>query len=897
MSLFDGIRRAFRAPAERPEDVEREVDEELQFHIAMREERLRARGVPAEQASVEARRRFGDVAAIRDECVNEGEEQLRAAQIGERLDDLARDVRIAIRSMRRSPGFAVAAAALLALGIGGTTAVFSVVNAIYFRPLPYPNADRLAFASAAFADPMCDRRCARTPTAAEVAEWRNHARSIEEIGTIEPRQGIVTLSSGSLVLEGAAVSREIPDLLGLHAALGRGLVADDFFDGAPGVLVLSHSAWQSQFGGDSAVVGQVATIEDASYRIVGVLASESELGPPLFSLNVHTAEYVMPQSGVATSGSTNQAIVRVRPGVSGTAVQAELASLLRHASGADWQATVQPLRDMLADRYRGSFSLLLAAAAVVLLITCMNVGGLLIARLNDRMPELATRAVLGAGRMQLMQQVVTETALIALAGGAGGLLIGYYGTSAARIIPADRLPFWTPIVMDVRVVALAFALALLGGIALSVAPLITLSPARIVAGLRELVTAAPSRARARGIVVSAEVALSVVLFGVAGILVKQLIAAERRDLGLAKHSVVHVELDHHGPDPDATWAARVITGLRSLPGVRYVTVSGMPKRSIRRSVVRQDTVMRRPGAVRRAAVFVEGRSDPVTDVTFPIARVVTPDYFSTNGIPLVGGRAFTDADNAGAPAVAIINAASARRLFPGTSAVGHRIKIEAGGSTSDWIAIVGVSADQLWDPFATKQPDRAEILRPWNQVEALPGAVSLRIDGDSRPILSLVHGAMHSIDPSAPIAKVVPIEEWIDARMWTARFTTDVLATFAVFAIVLVCLGVYATVSYVVGRRRRELAIRMAVGATRRDVVVSVVRSATRMMTVGLAVGVVASLLISRLLRVMLYGSDGLDTTVLAAAVIGIFAAGCIAAYVPARRAARADPLASLRAD
>ncbi|MGH7619393.1 MAG: ABC transporter permease, partial [Gemmatimonadaceae bacterium] len=475
MKRFDGIRRAFARPSERPDDVRRDVDDELAFHLAMRETRLRARGLQPGDAEAEARRRFGDIDAVRTACVAEDVAILRSATLGERVSDFTRDLRIAVRSLWRSPGFAVSAALLLALGIGGTTSVFSIVNAVYFRPLPYPDADRLSLARASFADPMCDRRCARSLSGAEVMQWRERAQSIEAVGTIGLRQGPVALPSGSIVLEGAAVSRELPGLLGFEAALGRTLLPADFADGAPAVLVLSHSAWQSDFGGDSSVVGQTATIDSASYRIVGVLSPRSELGPPIFSFNVRTAQYVVPDA--SSPSNVNQVVVRLRRGIGVPAAESELAALLRNATGADWQATIEPLRAALADRYRGSFTLLLAASAVVLLLTCMNVGGLFVARMNDRTPELATRAVLGASRLQLIQQVLMETLVIASAGAVGGLALGFYGTRAARLIPADRLPFWTPIVMDVRVASLAVALAFVCALVVGVAPVVRLSPA------------------------------------------------------------------------------------------------------------------------------------------------------------------------------------------------------------------------------------------------------------------------------------------------------------------------------------------------------------------------------------------------------------------------------------
>ncbi|MGH7621386.1 MAG: ABC transporter permease, partial [Gemmatimonadaceae bacterium] len=501
------------------------------------------------------------------------------------------------------------------------TAVFSIVNAIYFRALPYPAADRLAIAHASLPDPRCGGRCARSLTAAEVAVWRAHARSIDAIGTVELRQGEVDVSSGALVLEGAAVNADLPPLLGLRAAIGRGLLAADFTDGAPGALVLSHSVWQSEFGGDSAVVGQRVTIDGRTYPIVGVLAPESELGPPVYSFNVRTAQYLIPQEPGSTAGE--QVLVRMRPGVTAAAVESDLAFVLRAAGAGAWHATVEPLRAAIAARYRGSFMLLLGASVVVLLLTCMNVGGLFVARLHDRLPELATRAVLGASRAQLIQQVLTETALVALAGAAGGVWIGYYGTHAARLIPIDRLPFWTPVVMDVRVVSLAVGLALAGGLLSSIAPALALSPQRMVGGLRALVTSAPNRARARSALASAEIALSVVLFVVTGILVEQLIAAERRDLATARHSVVFVAVSTRNAAADASWPDRVIAGLRTLPHVTSVAVTGLPVRAIRRAPPSPNAAIRTPGAMRRVAVYAEGRADPIPDLVFPLARVVT----------------------------------------------------------------------------------------------------------------------------------------------------------------------------------------------------------------------------------------------------------------------------------
>jgi putative ABC transport system permease protein len=539
--------------------------------------------------------------------------------------------------------------------------------------------------------------------------------------------------------------------------------------------------------------------------------------------------------------------------------------------------------------------MLFAASLVVLLLTCMNVGGLLVARLNDRIPELATRAVLGATRFQLVQQVVVETGLLALAGGIGGVAIALYGTSAARLIPLERLPFWTPIVMDSRVLVLAAVLALVGGLALSIAPLVTLSPPRIASELRALVVGAPTRARGRRIVVGLEVAFSVVLFGISGILIKQLVSAERIDLGSAKRSVVFVALANRGPAKDGGWPDRMIQGLYVLPRVHAVAISGLAKR-MTATRERRDSVMRAPSALRRAAVYVEGRPDPIPDLLFRIATIVTRDFFTATGIRLVAGRPFAATDDARAPGVIVINETAARKAFGDASAIGKRIRIESGGTLGEWLTIVGVVPDQR-QPFSTHPARLEELYRPWGQVDAEPANVAVRVEGDSREIAPLLPKAMHAVDPSVAIASVDPVEVWFDRVMWAARFTTDVLTTFALFALVLACLGVYATVSYVVGRRRREMAIRVAMGATQRDVISSVLRSSITMLLSGLGAGVVGAIIVARLARSMLFGSDGLDIIALGTAVVAIFTAGVIAAYLPARRAAVADPLVSLRAD
>jgi predicted permease len=393
------------------------------------------------------------------------------------------------------------------------------------------------------------------------------------------------------------------------------------------------------------------------------------------------------------------------------------------------------------------------------------------------------------------------------------------------------------------------------------------------------------------VIVGGEIALSVVLLTAAAALTRQLLSAERRNLGTEKHSLIYLSFlgrSMHVGDATA-WADRVSAGLRSVPAVVSTAVMGAPIR---------------PGARIRnanggAVLVIEGRDTPMHDGIPGAAQLVTPDYFTTFGTPIVAGRTFTAGDRGSSAPVAIIDEASARRFFPGEPAVGRRIRIDGGSSTPEWLTIVGVVANTRGDAFAAGDMPRPELYRPLAQVPAAPVTVLVRVrdDVDTRRMVPLVRAAFQAIDPSSPIAGAITAEEGVDLRMWAARFNARLLIGFAGLAIVLACLGVYATIAYVVGRRRRELAIRIALGATRRDVVANVLRAAAAMIASGIAIGVAGSVAAERVLRTLLYGSAGVDAPILIGVVVAIGAAGGLAAFLPATRAARADPSVALRLD
>lgn len=815
------------------------------------------------------------------------------------LSDLLREARQSIRSLARSATFTAAAICLLAVGIGASATVFSVVNAIYFRPLPYPSADRLASLSIALRAPGCDQRCVRSPTMSELALWDGRMASADAIGMIRADEQIGVVDGASTVLEGAIITRAIPDLLGLRALRGRSLLAADFASGADRVLVLSHGAWLSEFGGDPAIVGKVMTLGSVNYHIVGILDPASALGPPLFSFNVNEAQYAAPTVD-ATSGTSGQVLVRWKADASRARMAAEVDAFLARSTVTPgtltWRASVVPLHDVLADRYRSSFVVLLGAVGVVLLVMCMNVAGLLLARLSDKLPQFATRALLGANRFQLIRPIAIETMSIAIAGGAGGLLVAAYGVRLARLIPPDRLPFWTPVLIDSRVIAIAFGLAVVGGLALSCAPLGILSPSRITSGIRDLVSSSPARARMRGVIVAGEIALSVMLLTAAAVLTRQLVAAERRDLGVARHSVVYLSVapkrQTGAIENTSQWAAEIIDRVRTVPNVLGVAVTGRLGASARNSLAASSGVGRST-----AQIVVEGRESQPLEGMRLATTAVTPASFVTRGTRLVAGRDFTDLDGPSADPVAILDQSSASRIFGAERVLGRRFRIDLESSTTGWLTVVGVGADVRSNPLAANEAPRPILYRPMAQVSAAPTSIVVRIRDNTAAPVELIRSAIRAADPATSIASVYTAEQGFDARMWTARFNTRVLVSFAVLAVVLACVGIYATVSYLVSARRRELAIRIALGATEREIVLNVMRSASLMLGIGVAVGVAGSIATARVLRSLLYGAAEVDPLVLACVIVAIGAAGYAATFVPARHASRTNPSLALRGD
>jgi len=879
-------------------DAERNMDDEMRFHLDMETAELQRTGVAPDEAKRRALVAFGGVERFQEEAREE-----RSFRLAEHF---VRDTRLAVRQLRRSRGVALFSAALLAVGIGGMLVAFSVINTLYFRPLPYPNANRLVRVETVLNDAGCGTSCARSPNGREVDAMARHAMSIDALGTIRISAATFRSPNGAMLLEGAAVSRDLVSMLRLQPLLGRSFTATDYRSDAPAVVMLSNSGWHQDFNGDSSIVGRAIALDDVSYVVIGVLNAAAELGPPLFTFNARRAQYVIPDRAPAIDASYNTVIARLRGDDALSTVHEELDKLISAvsndgliAAGVDWRSNVVPVREAFIERYRASFWNLLSASSAVLLVTCLNVFGLYAARLHDRSQELATRVALGASRFRIAQQIAIETLVIAIAGGVGGTLVGFVGTSMMNLLPIDSLPFWTRLHMDIRGVALAAFLTGSIGVFLGAAALAVLAPRQLLTAWRIGVGGGRNSGRVRQTLVASQIALTVTLLTVAGLLGKVVLQAELRDIGTAKHGLMYVLLQTpNARSAEATIALnrRLAERLMTIPGVLAAGVQGTALAQSPRDANSRERKAVRTASADRPAIVVEGdESTPLQGGTGLSATNVSTQYFEAMGTPVLEGRAFTEIDHFGAPAVAVLDERTAGKIARNGKIVGKRIGIVSPEGDRTWMTVVGVVSDLVSNPLVQDARFVPRIYRPISQVPSSPSSAVIRVATAAYPTDNAVRAAVREADAEIATARILSVEESIGLRLSAARLNASLLVGCAIFATALCCLGIYAAVTFVVSARQREIAIRMALGATASEVVQQFMVVAARMVGIGLLLGLVGAIASTRFIKAMLYGADATSPGVLAVALGFMLASGLIAAWVPARRATRFEPAHLLR--
>jgi predicted permease len=814
------------------------------------------------------------------------------------MDRLAQDIRYALRALRKKPGFACVAVLMLALGIGANTAVFSAFHALWIRPLPIEDVDRLVFGMAL--------REGFDPFGTSLLEYRlyrEEARSFERSG-VGAATSFHLAASEPERLRGAAVTASYLRTLGVVPVLGRTFRDDEDRPGGPAVALLGHELWQRRFGGDRGAAGASIVLDGRSHAVVGVL-------PPGFDLPFSAEVWVpmqvppgLPWDQQAANG--NELVARLAPGVSLAEADAELKRLARRLEAEHptlrrgWSYGLVPLRQqLLADldgRARRSSVLLLVAVGLLLLICCANVGSLLLARGVAREGEIALRRSLGATTGRLVRQLLTESLLLAALGGAlGVLLAAWLQPLLAALNPMRAVGLGAHLGdyhLDAQVLGFAIAVTAATGIASGMAPCLR-APGPMVSLRRREPRVVGGGGRALAALVVVEVALATALLVGGGLTMKSLHRLSQVELGFRPDGVLAVEL----PLSPARLASRherirfaeeVLARVRALPGVAAAGMS---------------TNLPLQRGIQLDAVFdVEGRPAPGPDrVPITAHRMVTPGYAETIGVTLVEGRHLEARDGRDAPPVVVVSEELVRQAWPGESPLGKRVRRLRAGPPGPWITVVGVVRDVKEDSFGFRR-DRPVWYVPLAQQDApppdgLPLNLAVRVAGDPTAAAGAVRAAIREVDPDQPVASVAPLSDVFTAILVGDRFTAVLMGTLAGLGLALAALGLYGVLAYSVGSRSGEIGLRLALGARPRDVLRLVFGQGFALLGVGLAVGAGGAVAIGRLLASNLYEVSPGDPWIFALVAVALCASGLLACWLPARRATRIDPVAALRGD
>ncbi|HET7563841.1 MAG TPA: ABC transporter permease [Gemmatimonadaceae bacterium] len=862
--------------------MEQRLAEEMQFHIEMQtEENMRA-GMGPEEARRAAFVAFG------------GRERFREATRDEYrsrwLEELVRDVRYAVRGLRRAPTFTAAVVVSLAVGIGTMTAVFTVVERVVFRPLPYPDEARVVFLWSTSRVPGDARDVISYQ---DFHDWVSGSRTLERAAAFSLWWPTLTGVETPEALSGSEVSADFFRVLGVMPELGRTFRPDEDVVGGPDVVVISHSFWQRQFGGDPSVLGRVITLDGAAYTVIGVMPASFRDPEPLF--NQGKAELWRPldfNTHCCGRGARFlRAIARLRPGVTVADARAELNivadRLAKVYPGTDGGlgVNVVPIHEQVVGHVRSVLLIVLVAAACVLLVMCGNVASLILARATTRSTELAVRAAIGASRRRLMRLLLIENVVLAVAGAACGLLLAVAGIGVLRAVTPPDLPRVNEIALDGRVFSFAVAIAALTALLVGFAPAFRASRAALGGVLRQASHGLSSRGRLRSAVVVVQFALSFVLLAGAGLLTQSLLRLNSVPLGFDPHNVLTMRVSVSGKAyaseaQHAAFFRTLATRLEAIPGVREA------------------------GSV--SSLALEGTNDVAGGVDIPGRikanehdspmvhyRAATPDFRRALGVPLIRGRDFTKADSSGAPQVALLNRTAAAKLFPGMNPIGKRVNVDIMQHLS--CEIIGIIGDVRIEGPATEAPP--EMIVPFAQAPWNSAAVVIRTAGDPGAIEQAVRNVVRSIDANAPISAMRSMSALAAAQSARQRFYALLFGCFAGLALVLSAVGIYGVIAYVVAERRHEIGIRMALGAGSRHVLSALIGRAALLIAVGLVLGTMGALAGTRVLTALLYGVQPGDVQTMAASAALLALVALAAAFVPALRATRIAPAEAFRSE
>jgi putative ABC transport system permease protein len=872
--------------------IDEEVEGELTFHLEMRVREFIAAGMTPEEARRAALVRFGDLDRAQALLRQLGLQRDRTMRRHQYFAELAQDLRFAIRQLFKNPGFTIVATLTLALGIGATASIFSVVQAVVLRPLPVPEPSRLV---------IVFERWRGNPSSASpgnVVAWRERNSVFAGLAAESAASFNIGEREDAERLMGAKVSGDFFGVFGVAPKLGRVFGADEDQPGREQVVVLSEQLWMRRFASDPAIVGRDVRLNGRPYRVLGVM-------PAAFRLSADAEELWTPlafneQERRQFDGHYLPMVGRLKPGVTREQAEAQLiqiAAQLQREHPQDLAERSAGLMDFTTDfvgSYRQQLLVLLGAVGLVLLIACGNVANLLLARGAVRLRELAVRSAMGAGRGRIVRQLLTESLLLASLGATGGLALATIAIQAFVQLSPDGVPRLEQARLDPLTITVTIAIAVASSILFGLVPALRAARADAHGVLRTGRSGGMGMAhdRARQMLIVVEVALTLVLLVGSGLLIRTALALQRVDLGFDPSGVLtaRVSLPHAAyADPQRVRMTfdRMVDEVRRIPGVTDAAV-----------------VSRAPFGGRGTSngLIPEGRPLKVESVIDSVLRLSTPDYLRTMRIQLVRGRGFTAEDRDGQPKVMIVSELLAQRAWPGQDPIGKRVACcEAGadGTSPSWKVVIGVARD-VHDRGAAVAvvpefylPTAQTPRNGWDWIERTMSLV-VRTSQDPATLASPVRQAIGRVDPTLPLFAVRTLDQGAAESMATARFNTGLLSTLGIVGLLLAAIGIYGVIAYFVSQRTQEIGVRLALGASPGNVVGLVVRQALRPVAAGVIVGLVLALLATQLLTAQLFGVAPRDPLTLVGVVCVLVAAGVTASMVPARRAARVDPTRAL---
>lgn len=809
---------------------------------------------------------------------------------------LLKDLRYAIRMLIKKPGFTAIAVITLALGIGANTAIFSVVYAVLLRPLPYAEPDRLVLLWTRLEKIGLEQNWVSEP---EVLDFREQSQLFESFGVVSGTSFVLTGGVEPEQVNGAEISTNFFSVLRTKIKAGRDFSPDEEIPGAPRVAILSHSFWQSHYGGEQSVLGTTVYLSGKPATVVGVL-------PPNFTLMVPQEALVPANVDVWTPYAVEYAkqdrdshgltvIARMKPGVTLAQAQEEMNGIAgrlytQYYTHTGFEVKVVSLHGDIVKKMRPALLVLLAAVGFVLLIACANVANLLLGRAAAREKELAIRAALGAGRIRLLRQLLTESVLLALLGGAAGVMLAGWGVDALLALSPADLPRIDEVTINGRVLMLTFAVAALTGVLFGLIPALKASSINLSKTLKEgsRSVAGGGSHRLRRVIVVAEIALSLVLLVGAGLLMRSFLRLMRVDPGFDSHNVLTMKVQvprskyKDGPAV-ANFSQQLLEKIQALPGVESAgAVSHLPL----------------SGDYWGGTLTFEGvtaNAERGNLASFEVdQRVITPDYFAAMKTPLLEGRSFTLQDVSGKPVVAVIDETLAHRLWPDVSPIGRRFTFGRFPEKPDiWVEIVGVVRHIRHHKLDANV--REEVYYPHAMRSFSGMTLAIRTTSDPLSLTGAVREAVRSIDRDQPVYRIRTMDELVAAARAPARFTLLLLLVFAGVAAVLAVVGIYGVISHAVTERTHEIGVRMALGADASDVLKLVVGQGLILTLIGIAIGLIASLVVTRVMTGLLYGVTATDAVTFVSVPFLLTGVALAASFVPARRAMSVDPMTALR--